>query len=69
MDIMKVDWRCRQKGGTESYRLNRNTWKKRVFCFCSKIILAGKWRMGWAREEVKDVREEETVTWDGDDKG
>lgn len=53
MDIVKVDWRCRQKGGTESHRLNRNTWKKRVFYFCSKIILAGKWRMGWAREEVR----------------
>jgi len=36
--------------------LNRNTWKKRVFYFGSKIILAGKRRMGWVREEMKEIR-------------
>lgn len=54
VDIVKVDWRCRQKGGTESHRLNRNTWKKEG---SSISVLRSSWQASgeWdeAREEVR----------------
>lgn len=34
-----------------------------------KITLAGKWTMGWVREEMKETRQEEVVTQDRDDGG